>query len=645
MNRAYLQLTVKAMNDTAEERVITGMATTPEEDRMGDIVDPMGCSYAKSIPLLMGHDANQVVGSVELGQATAKGIPFTARIPSIKDAGRLKERCDEAWHAVKAELIRAVSIGFRILEDGAELMKSGGIKWTKTELLELSLVAVPANAGAQISGFKAFVAARDQDRIQRSAALGRPGADRNSPGASGTPQSQSQGKVMNLQEQLAAFRAKHATLVEKRDELLAKSVESGETFADAEASEFDSVVAEVKSLGAHITRLESVEADAISKAVPAPKTPTIHLKRSDPEDKFKGQSYTRMVIAKALAWQSQGEFTPSQIAEQRWGKTNPQLVAVMKAAVAGGGSGSGEWGAELVTADNRFTGDFIEFLNQMTVFDKLGLRSVPANVTIKGQDGAATGYWVGESKAIPVTKPDFSSVTLSPLKVAALAVVSNELIRDSSPAAEMLVRDALVAAAAQRIDATFMSTTAASAGVSPAGLLVGVTGTAASGTDAESLRADIAVLYAGFISAYNASGLVFVMPTSLAKSVQLMRNAFGQREFEGISQLGGTLEGDPVVTGDNVPAGNMILLKPSDIYKIGDGGIQVSMSNEATIEMDTTPTGASDTPAAATLNMVNMYQTESTAIKIVRSMNFAKRRASAVDRITGAAYSPVTAGP
>lgn len=640
MNRAYLQIVVKAMADEKDERVITGMATTPEEDRMGDIVDPMGCTYAKTIPLLLGHDGNQVVGTVELGQATPKGIPFTARIPSIKDAGRLKDRCDEAWQAVKEQLIRAVSIGFRILEDGAELMKSGGVKWTKTELLELSLVAIPANSGAQITGFKAFVAARDSDRIQRSTALGRPGDGDVSPGVSGTSQSQLKGKNMNLQEQLAAFRAKHASLIEKRDELLAKSVESGETFAEAEATEFDAVVAEVKSLGSHIARLESVEGEAIKKAVAAPKAPSIHIKRTDPEDKFKGQSYTRQVIAKALAWQSQGEFSPSQIAEQRWGKSNPQLVAVMKAAVAGGGSGSGEWGAELVTADNRFTGDFIEFLNQNTVFDKLGLRQVPANVTIKGQDGAATGYWVGESKAIPITKPDFSSVTLSPLKVAALAVVSNELLRDSSPAAEMLVRDALVSAAAQRIDATFISTTAAAAGVSPAGLLVGVTGTAASGTDAAALRTDIAVLYSGFINAYNASGLVFVMPTSLAKSIQLMRNAFGQREFEGMSQTGGTLEGDPVVTGDNVPAGNMILLKPSDIYRIGDGGIQVSMSNEATIEMDGAPTGASDTPAAATLNMVNMYQTESTAIKVVRSMNFAKRRASAVDRITGAAYVP-----
>ena len=176
-----------------------------------------------------------------------------------------------------------------------------------------------------------------------------------------------------------------------------------------------------------------------------------------------------MVIAKALAHIDENRRSPAVIAEKRWGITNPTLVEIMRAnEVAGGGSGSGEWGAELVSADTRYTGDFIEYLNSMTVFDKLGLREVPANVAIKGQDGAATGYWIGESKAAKASTVDFSSVNLTPLKVAALAVVSNELLRDSTPAAEALVRDALVEASAQRIDNTFISNTAASAGVSPA---------------------------------------------------------------------------------------------------------------------------------------------------------------------------------
>jgi hypothetical protein len=361
--------------------------------------------------------------------------------------------------------------------------------------------------------------------------------------------------------------------------------------------------------------------------------PTIIVAK-DKDEKFKGQNYTRMVIAKTLA-QLDG-VSAIGIAQNRWGKSNPTVVECIKAAVEGGNSQSGSWGAELVHID-RWTGDFIEFLDSRTVFNQLPLREVPANINIAGMDGTGIGYWVGESKGIPVSAMDFLDVDLRPLKVAALAVISNELMRDSSPAAEMLVRDGLANAAAQRIDTTFLSATAAGSGA-PAGLLNGVTGISSSGTDGDGLRSDIKALYDVFITAKNATGLWFVMNPSLAKAISLLTNALGQKEFPNITATGGALEGDSVVTGENVGGDDLILLKPSDIYKIGDGGIQVSASRDATIEMDNAPQGDSQNPTASSANLVSMYQTESTAIKIVRSMNFAKRRSHAVQYIEGAHY-------
>jgi hypothetical protein len=93
-----------------------------------------------------------------------------------------------------------------------------------------------------------------------------------------------------------------------------------------------------------------------------------------------------------------------------------------------------------------------------------------------------------------------------------------------------------------------------------------------------------------------------------------------------------------VYTGDNVPANAFIMMKPSDIWRIGDSGVQVSISNVATIEQDDSPQGASDTPTAASATLMSMYQTESTAIKVVRSVNFAKRRSHAVQYIDNADY-------
>jgi len=459
---------------------------------------------------------------------------------------------------------------------------------------------------------------------------------------------------MNIQDQIKRLMETRTAKALELEGVQKKALDEGRTKDEAEREAFKSLTTDIDQIDAELVDLRKLEALQVEKAAPAAggnpgaaagargalatgAGPAIHMSR-DADEKFKGQNYTRMVIAKALALLSDGDATPLQIAQHRWGQLNPTLINVMKAAVPGGGTGAGEWGAELAAIDQRYQGDFIEFLYSMTVFDKLPLRQVPANIQIKGQDGAATAYWVGQSKAIPATTADFFAINLTPLKVAALAVVSNELLRDSSPAAEQLVRDALAEASAQRVDTTFLSAAAASAGVAPAGILNGLTGITSAGTDGEGLRADIKALYAPFIAAKNANGLQLVTTPSLGKSIQLMTNAMGQTEFPGIGADGGTLLGDTVVTGDNVGAGQLILLKPSDIYRIGDSGIQVSVSKEAMIEQDTAPTGATDTPTAASANMTSMFQTESTAIKVVRSINFAKRRASAVAFVTGADY-------
>jgi hypothetical protein len=463
--------------------------------------------------------------------------------------------------------------------------------------------------------------------------------------------------MKTISEQIKDLEATRAAKAARMEEVMRKSMDEGRSTEADEAEEFDTIAEEIKTIDQDLVRLRKLESLNVQRAaaVSGDSTtaattsragatgPTIIVAPKDAAEKFKGQNYTRMVIAKALARMGDNSCAPSVIAQQRWGKTNPTLVAIMKAnEVAGGGSGAGEWGSELVQANGLYTGDFIEFLYAATLFDKLPLRQVPANVTIKGQDGQATGYWVGQSKAIPASAADFSAVTLTPLKVAALAVISNELLRDSTPAAEQLVRDALVNASAQRVDSTFISSAAASAGVSPAGILNGLTAGTSAGTDGAGLRADVKALYAPFIAAHNAADLMFAMNPSLAKSIQLMVNALGQTEFPGINTGGGSLLGDNVVTGDNVNAAHLILLKPSDIWRIGDLGVEVSISRDAMIEQSTLPTGATDTPVAASATMTSMFQEESTAIKVVRPINFAKRRASAVQYIGDANYGAHT---
>ncbi|MGM4906267.1 phage major capsid protein [Tardiphaga sp. 866_E4_N2_1] len=453
-------------------------------------------------------------------------------------------------------------------------------------------------------------------------------------------------------EQISAYEAKRASLVALMEGVIDKSAKDGTTLDASQQEEYDGFAKDVEAVDQHLGRLRTL--DGLSKAAETARpiaggtgeqgtqaralaAPAV-IKRGDKDEAFPGQNYTRMVIAKTLA--RIDDVSAVGVAHKRWGQAAPQLVESIKAAVAGGGTESGEWGAELVHID-RYTADFIEYLYAQTVFDKLPLREVPANVNIAGQDGAATGYWVGQSKSIPVSKADFMDVNLTPLKVAALAVVSKELLRDSSPSAEKLVRDALVEASAQRVDQTFLSPAAAVSGVSPAGILNGVSAITSAGNDIDGVIADVKALYATFISAKNAKGLQFVSTESLAKSLGLMQNALGNWAFPGLTATGGSLLGDPIVAGGNAGAGDLILLKPSDIYKIGDRGVEVSLSTEAAIQMDSAPDGASDTPTA-NASVVSMFQTDSVAIKVVRPLNFAKRRASAVAYIGDADYGAIS---
>jgi HK97 family phage major capsid protein len=361
-------------------------------------------------------------------------------------------------------------------------------------------------------------------------------------------------------------------------------------------------------------------------------------------DKFKGQTYMAYIRARTLMVVNSAVGDIGQMAASLY-RDRPEYVDLFRKwaanEVPGGAEKSGEWGAELVAMDGRFTGDFIDYLRAKTVFDQLGLRQIPANVTVKGQDGTGAAFWVGEGKAVPMSKADFSTVNLQPLKIGALSAISLELIRDSSPSAMQLVQDSLTRDSSQLIDSTFFSATAASAGVSPAGIVNGVGGTGSSGSDLNGFITDMDVLVQAFITAKNTGGLKWASRPGLAQKIAGFTNLMGTKVYPSLSEEGGTLENKPFLTSDNVVSGDFLLIKPEDIYKIGDDGLSIDVSREATLEFASDPTGAAlGTPVSASKQIVNLFQNGMVGIRLLRSINWAKRRSSAVARITSAAYVP-----
>ena len=61
LKRACSLLTVKSFSE--DERVITGIASTPYPDRDGDILESEGAEFGSAIPFLWQHDHSRPVAA------------------------------------------------------------------------------------------------------------------------------------------------------------------------------------------------------------------------------------------------------------------------------------------------------------------------------------------------------------------------------------------------------------------------------------------------------------------------------------------------------------------------------------------------------------------------------------------------------
>lgn len=170
MTKAYSTLKVKAVTDNGDERIITGIASTPTPDRDDDIIEPSGAKFALPIPLLWQHNHNQPIGEVTEAKVTDAGIEITAKIAKIDEDGTLKDRIDEAWQSIKSGLVKCLSVGFRTLEYNY-IDSTWGLHIKEWEWYELSAVTIPANSDAVITSVKDFKKAF-ADGASKAPALG-----------------------------------------------------------------------------------------------------------------------------------------------------------------------------------------------------------------------------------------------------------------------------------------------------------------------------------------------------------------------------------------------------------------------------------------------------------------------------------------
>jgi HK97 family phage major capsid protein len=344
-----------------------------------------------------------------------------------------------------------------------------------------------------------------------------------------------------------------------------------------------------------------------------------------------GLDFTRALIARSLHL---NPIEAVDYAGARWGRTS-NAAMICRGAVSGMEAGDMLDGGVLATAEQAF----IEAVAPMTVLGRLqGLRMVDRNMPYYPLADSALAYWVGQSKAIRVSRAAFSRDVMRAKKVAAALVLSKEVMAATSLRAEALLRRDLLRAVAAQTDTSMFDPGNAGGDITPASITYDAVSVASSGT----IEDDLAAAVAAFTGDLTAAA--WVMHPRLACDIALRTKGTGLSSDLGLR--GGTLLGLPAIVSQSVPLDSsgtaLTLVDPSGITAL-DEGLIFEASEAGVVEMDDAPTGASDTPVAASTAIVSLFQADAMAIKVTRRTNWDNARPGGVVVVTGCDYSGASA--
>jgi HK97 family phage prohead protease len=133
------------------ERQVRVIVSDATPDRCGDVIEPGGIRLANfrlNPVVLREHDVNAPIARcTEIGlQNGIQGGDQLMALVEFPPAGTSK-RGDETLALLKAGVLSAVSIGFLVIK-GEPI--PGGFRYFDTEMLEFSVVSIPANPAALV---------------------------------------------------------------------------------------------------------------------------------------------------------------------------------------------------------------------------------------------------------------------------------------------------------------------------------------------------------------------------------------------------------------------------------------------------------------------------------------------------------------
>ncbi len=207
--------------------------------------------------------------------------------------------------------------------------------------------------------------------------------------------------------------------------------------------------------------------------------------------------------------------------------------------------------AKLVGTDHR--GDqYIEPLRNALLARRLGVRvlsGLRGNVDIPKAGNSTVSGWVAENAALTASDMTFGNVGLTPKHVGALSEMSRQLIQQSDPSIEALLRDDLAFGIAKAIDSALISGGGSNQPKGIMSTLVTANGTLATPTWAQALKIVEEVEHANALSSSHNWLTTSSAKAKLASTLKVSADAGAGFIYEN-----GQVAGFPVYTTNQMPS-------------------------------------------------------------------------------------------
>lgn len=396
----------------------------------------------KSLPLLLGHDPDRVVGVIDAIRQEDGRTYATMRFASDEEG-------EKAFTRVKDRILTNVSIGYRVFkrsEDEEQKITTA----TDWEIFEVSLVAMPADASVGV--YRSLNQATEKEPLM---------GDKNQTTAATAVQKETAPAVQVSENEVRAAERARIQEIEtmcrqfniddnRRNDLINR----GASVDEARAAIMDTLSAQRQAPAADSKRdFDIGMSEAERRRYSLVRALNAHMTGNWREAGLERE--VSVELARRMGRDSNGFFMPTDLPMMR---------------EAGYYVGTPTQGGNLVKTD-LLMGSFIDILRNKAAVMQLGATFLPGlvgKVEIPRQSGVSATQWIQETGTVTGSNATFDKVALDMKTIAAKSFVSRNMLRQVTMSVENFVRNELATSIALAIDLAALS--GSGSGSEPKGL-------------------------------------------------------------------------------------------------------------------------------------------------------------------------------